>query len=379
MTEKQFLHNVIEKDMPDMEKVRRDCLAIGEGNANPGWNQKKLPVRKLAAAACIVAALCVGSGINYAATGTTPLELFHHIFKDSDAEVGVQITESFNTEKQVIISRELNIQYILQSYWYDRESGTLLTQTEVSTLDGSPLVSWEDIYANGDGVNDDISQWYKDAKDLQSKFEAGEEYAFSIYENAVNTYMEDNLIVMEENYYSAVGTGEQSVESDSAVRFYTIWYNIHDAKGELYDEIVLRPQFACDDPDAKFVLSDTGSMNEREIDISAIPNCIDAQLTGAYMTFSFESAASDPTKDCVQQLEITMKDGTVFRGRGSSSRADEELGYEEAAEQNICYIPMNWTVNSNDGTKYISAAFDQFIDVDNIVSVVINGQECLTD
>lgn len=81
------------------------------------------------------------------------------------------------------------------------------------------------------------------------------------------------------------------------------------------------------------------------------------------------------TEDIADIFQETYMELFMFLQRKDWSK----INSEEAAEQNICYIPMNWTVKSNDGTKYISAAFDQFIDVDNIVFVVINGHECLTD
>lgn len=382
MTEKKLIHDVIEKEMPDIEAVRRNCLALGK--ATDAARKKKLPAKKWAAVAvCIVAVLCAGNGINYASTGVSPLELFQGIFKDSDPVTGTQITENMNMKEQVITSREWNLKYTLQSYWYDQETGTLLTQTEVSTLDGSPLVSWEDIFANGDGVNQDISQWYKDAAELQREFEAGEEDAVGIYENAVDTYMEENSLFMDEGYTIAVGSQERSVEG-AAVRYYSIWYNIHDKNGKIADKIVLRPLFACDDANAKFVITDTGSMRERKIDIEEIPYCTNVRLTGAYMAFTLEPEDSGTMINGVGQLEITMKDGTILRGNGNFRRPDEtdqnkDTAKESAAEQNICNMEMSMMVDDNTGTRYILAAFHQFIDVDDIVSVTIEGRECLPD
>lgn len=407
MTEKEFLRKVIEKDMPDVERVRQNCLHQStkkKRGAGTAWRY-----RLAMTIVCVIAAISVGTGVCYAATGDSPIKLFSALFGDSDSSAVAQVSESF-VEPNAVLEFD-NKEFILEKYFFDQEQGIIFAEMTLRTTDGSPVISWDDAYFeaafSGWPVEADTAEEWeklcqKDEEQYQRYKDVCEEaieidylnlyWPLKDFEGNTSVEMEEpgiyhiNAICTEEE--PGGGQNEESNEKDPDI---SVIYEDQEVLDAQKDSVLLVRY--CFETVGKIPMGNTGTMNQRSVDASKIANCTEVNLTGAFMQIYYDGKGIEKPAEYknlpFDKIEITMKDGYVYQwdkatwtfyddvvpGTERILTEEEEQMLED--EPGITKIRNGGTRSNRDSICIFSFDFPDFLNVEDIVSVNVDGVECL--
>ena len=119
--------------------------------------KKKITSQVAAAIICLVLAGGAGTGICYAQTGTDPIHFFAMMFQHASMEAVYQVADGFVESDQSLTDG--NVRVTLDSYFYDKEKGIIISNVTFSTIDGSDFYTKDemDAYrAKGEDTDDEI-------------------------------------------------------------------------------------------------------------------------------------------------------------------------------------------------------------------------------
>lgn len=387
MTEKEFLRKVMEKDMPDVERVRQNCLHQGMKKKRSAGITRRY--RLAMTIVCVIAAISVGTGVCYAATGNSPIRLFSALFRDSDSNAVKQISGSF-VEPNAVLEFD-NKEFILEKYFFDQEQGIIFAEMTLGTTDGSPVISWDDAYSEailyGWSVEADTAgEWEKLCQQ--------DEEQYQIYKNVCEEAMDNlNLYWPLKDY-----TGNISLEMENVGTYhiYAICTEEEVTGGsgaELNEKdsaLLVKYNF---ETVGKIPMENTGTLNQRNVDVSKITNCSKANLTGAFMQIYYDNKDIDNPAGYknlpFDKIEIIMKDGYVYQWDKAIWIYNDDVipGTEKILtegevqmledEPGITKIRSGGIRSDANGKCVFIFEFPEFLNVDDIVSVNVDGIECL--
>lgn len=403
MTEKEFLRKIIEKDMPDMEQVRQNCLE--QGIKQKRSRKAALRYSLAMAAVCVIAVISVGTGVCYAATGESPIRLFSELFRASDEDAVAQISESF-AEPNAVIEFD-NKEFTLDKYFFDKEQGIIFAEMILRTTDGTPVISWDDEYFKEMyyGFPNEV----RTEEEKEAFFQENEE-AFGAYKEACETAIGSEYLGLywplenaganisvdmedEETYHLYGIFVEEDLqkyeesESDTGSTYIAVDQKLLDTK----KDSVLRVTYG-DEIVGEISMENTGTIKYCKIDAEKIRNCTEVSLTGAYMQIYYENEEeilSDSEDFLVDRIDVTMSDGHIYRWNaaawdfdsGVTSGTGRILTQEEAQlledEPGITKIHVCSSLRMENGKGVFDCYFPEFLNVDDIVSVEVDGVECL--
>ena len=284
--------------------------------------------RKLQAAAVVAAILTVVlslNGICYAQTGKNVVEMFTTLFANENMEEMAELMDGARESGEFVVYE--NLKFTLECYWYDQENGEAIYTMRIDSLDGSPL---------------DIEKINQD------------------------------YIIMDGSCY---------VEG------------VLDQSGNPVDKINIEVCHYEDDCPAigSFTLEPTGKMKARYVDFSFLKECSSkAKITGTGWTVKFDRKWRE-YEEPFDTMDIVMKDGTVYRSgfhpkpqvlpiynAEGEVLNEEELEGEPRKEQLIYCGYSSYNDNfqgQEDGWSVYHASFRNYIDVDDIETVYMDGVE----
>lgn len=407
MTEKEFLRKVIEKDMPDVELVRRNCLhqsAKKKRSVGITWRY-----RLAMTIVCAIAVISVGTGVCYAATGDSPIRLFSALFRDSDSSAVAQVSESF-VEPDAVLEFD-NREFILEKYFFDQGQGIIFAEMTLRTTDGSPVISWEDAYfeavSNGQLVEADTAEeWEKLCQKDEEQYQIYKDACATTVETdylnlywPLNDFKGNTSVEMEDPgiyHIRAIcteeepggGENEESNDRDSDISAIYTDQEVLDAK----KDSVLLVRY-CFETVGRIPMENTGTMKQSNVDASKIANCTEVSLTGVFMQIYYDGKEIEKPEEYKNlpfgRIEITMKDGHVYEwdkaiwtfhddvvpGTERILTEEEEQMLED--EPGVTKIRKGGTRSDRNGACVFSFDFPDFLNVEDIVSVTVDGVECL--
>lgn len=394
MTEKKFLQEVMKKSMPDKEQIRRNCLQQeSKRGMKIGWGR-----RLTTAAACVMAVVFVGTGVCYAATGESPIRLFRALFNSSDSHAVAQMEEGF-VESNTVFEFD-NLQFTFEHYFFDEGQGVILAEMMLETKDGSPIISWEEAYeeAQNDGevsvVASSAEQWKKVCRE--------DEEQYQIYSDICESLLTENIL-LEWPLDGATSMYSVQIEDEGRWRIYelvvenAINEQESDVNTDTDQDLTEKKQSSLmrivyqDKIVGEVSMGNTGTLRSRGVDERKILNCTKISLTGAYMQMRFHNDSDNSDSSDFEipfdKFEITMKDGYIYQWADNAWVFDQEPGTERILteaeekaledEKGVTKI-RNYGISYNvQGNSVVLFHFPEFINVDDIVSVTIDGVECL--
>lgn len=377
MNEKEFLHEVMKKDMPDFEQVRKNCL-------NQRRKISRIAVWKQGLAIAVISVIIVcaaGTGISYATTGENPVKLFQILFNDSNDSAVSEIEDDFVEINETIEAG--NMQYTLERYFFDKEQGIILAEEKIETTDNSPLISWEEAYAEVKGLTEAASaeEWKQICTENEEEYKCYKE----ICENLVS----DKISEIELKWPLYDYSGNNSIEMvDQGTYLIFVFLNEWNYEEEVTDQnlknrvensvlqIIYQKKIK-----KEIKLKDTGKLKSRDADESKVSDCRNIVLKGNCLQFAFSSETKElPFK----HLCITMKDGSIYAWNDISWVDIGEVGRalskeeEKAMENN--YINISGISSALRQDQWMTRFwFEDYINVDDVVSLTIDGTELLED
>lgn len=324
--------------------------------------KKKITSQVAAAIICLVLAGGAGTGICYAQTGTDPIHFFAMMFQHASVEAVYQVADGFVDSDQSLTDG--NVRIILDSYLYDKEKGIIISNVTFSTIDGSDFYTKDemDAYrAKGEDTDDEI---------LRSMI--------------VGDFGVDSG--------SSANTGNDviMIENGHTFHYYAIITDMNGRKNAS-DQLVIRGNNKTGVL-GTFKLEPTGDIKVVDLNVEKNTACDTVQITGGYLKICWNTDATDDVStDSLEPLpfskvEVTMKDGMIYRYQkpdsawmkdGEHTMEKEEQAYY-AEEEGVTKIFSGSIMIDNDNNQSDwLMRFPDFINVDDIVSVTLDGQEIM--
>ena len=317
--------------------------------------KKKIMSQVAAAIICLVLAGGAGTGICYARTGTDPIHFFAMMFQHASVKAVEQLADGFTESDQVLMDG--NVRVTLDSYLYDKEKGIIILNVTFATIDGS------DFYT----------------KDEMDAYRAkGEDTG------------ETDDEILKSMFVWDFGVDSASSANGHTFHYYEIITDLNGRKND-FDQLVIRGNNEAG-VIGVFKLEPTGTIKAIDLNVENIAAYDTAQITGGYLKLCRNTdVMMDETTDPSEQLpfskvEVTLKDGTIYRyqkpdsawtKKGDHTMDQEEQAYyaEEGGVKKIFggSIMMD---NDNNQSDWLMR-FPDFINVEDIVSVTLDGQEVL--
>jgi hypothetical protein len=305
---------------------------------------------------CIIAVLSVGTSVCYAASGQGPIQLLQALFEKSDGVAVAQIEDGF-VESGESVAFE-NMKLTLDQYFFDEEEGVILAEMTLQTTDQTPIISWEDAYQEAEKS----AEFASEEVDTSQKWEAicrEDQEQFQIYreicENLWST--SDSNISLSWPLGDGAGPLEVTMEDETTYHLYQIF--IGNKNTEITTPSVLKISYK-NEVVGNITLEDTGTMRTRNVDPSVIAGCTNMSLTGAYLQLWLDNSVygAEGFAQPFENIEITMNNGESYSWADAKDTCIFQYG-EDMAIMNM--------------------SFPSFVNVDDIVSVRVDGVECLTD
>lgn len=352
----------------DDETGKKLLLQAGEKNRT---FRKKNCARAAAIVFCIIIAGGVGTAFSYAQTGMSPVKLFASMFDRHSQNAVSQMENGFVISGQTIVSG--NVQVTLNDYFYDEEHQIILAEVTVSTIDQTDFYSEEEIQTNMDEETKELSE---------------EEF---------NLDYKNTIISMFESDYSMTGNvdGEGPVHTEMENGHTFHQYSI--IRGKDYSNETMGALICMwhGESMGDFFIEDSGQMRFCPLDASNISHCQRAEICGAYLNIvMLQMPAEDMKQNSIENsipfeiMQITMSDGHIYQWEKEKTDwnnaeyghmlTPEELAYWEE-EDGIKKIFGGITVveNYDELSREITIDFPDFLNVDDITSVTLNGVEVL--
>ena len=292
--------------------------------------KKKITSQVAAAIICLVLAGGAGTGICYAQTGTDPIHFFAMMFQHASVEAVYQVADGFVDSDQSLTDG--NVRIILDAY-----------------------------RAKGEDTDDEI---------LRSMI--------------VGDFGVDSG--------SSANTGNDAImiENGHTFHYYAIITDMNGRKNAS-DQLVIRGNNKTGVL-GTFKLEPTGDIKVVDLNVEKNTACDTVQITGGYLKICWNTDATDDVStDSLEPLpfskvEVTMKDGMIYRYQkpdsawmkdGEHTMEKEEQAYY-AEEEGVTKIFSGSIMIDNDNNQSDwLMRFPDFINVDDIVSVTLDGQEIM--
>ena len=338
---------------------------VSSANVKRLRRKKKITSQVAAAIICLVLAGGAGTGICYAQTGTDPIHFFAMMFQHASMEAVYQVSDGFVESDQNLTDG--NVQVTLDSYLYDKEKGIIISNVTFATIDGS------DFYT----------------KDKMDAYRAkGEDTGET--ENEILKSMLVGDFGVASGSSANTGTDMIVIENGHTFHYYAIITDMNGRKNAS-DQLVIRGNNKTGVL-GTFKLEPTGKIKEVDLNVKRIAACDTVQITGGYLKICWNTdTADDVSTDPLEQLpfsevEVTMKDGMIYRYQkpdpawakdGEHIMEKEEQEYY-AEEESVTKIFSGSIMMDNDNNQSDwLMRFPDFINVDDIVSVTLDGQEIM--
>ena len=277
-------------------------------------------------------------------------------------EAVYQVADGFVESDQSLTDG--NVRVTLDSYFYDKEKGIIISNVTFSTIDGSDFYTKDemDAYrAKGEDTDDEI---------LRSMI--------------VGDFGVDSG--------SSANTGNDAImiENGHTFHYYAIITDMNGGKNAS-DQLVIRGNNKTGVL-GTFKLEPTGDIKVVDLNVEKNMACDTVQITGGYLKICWNTDATDDVStESLEQLpfskvEVTMKDGMIYRYQKPDSAwmkdGDHTMDKEEqvyyAEEEGITKIFSGSIMMDNDNNQSDwLMKFPDFINVDDIVSVTLDGQEIM--
>lgn len=288
---------------------------------------------QIAVFAGILIAAVSANGICFASTGQNVWDLFNAVYQSAVDEDVTAIGEEFRECGESVTDG--NLKFTLESYWYDKESVEAYLAVRIDSLDGSKL----------------------DAKSA------------------------DGYFVLPETGGCAGSTVSDPVISEDGKSVWT-YHHIscaYDIDGKTYD--TLRIKFTGNSEErneswefGSFVLEPTGTMRVREIDCQALEGCSKASLSGTGVKLFYNKSKEECREP--ERIETRLADGTVY---WLDLRPVPDYGMrltEELPEHVVTVTGGSIDMREfEEGVVVYFMDFKDFIDIDSVEAVSVNGVE----
>lgn len=384
MTEKEFLKAVMEMDMPDTEQVRQICLKQAkkqEANVKKIWRQ-----RLATAIVSVLVLISAGSGICYAATGEGPVRLFRALFEQSDSEAVAQIENAF-AEPDTVLSFD-NMEFTIERYFFDKEQGVIFGEMTLQTVDGSPVISFEEAYAKAQKYGFPIEgntadEWKKLCQEDPEQYQEYKyicEFILDTDEFSMLWPLDDyggNTVVEMENdhlfhFYAVLG--EESLDTEEKDFGVNIIYKDQDVKEKSVLRVKYQNETVGDIP-----MENTGTLKWCDVDEAKIADCTKVKLSGAFIQIYYEGNSAKISDIPFDKIEVTMKDGNIYRWEKGywDFSDDQEKLYPTDEKEYVSQCLNGGITYHGEGNVVFSCSFMDFLNTDNIISVAVDDVECL--
>lgn len=327
--------------------------------------KKKITSQVAAAIICLVLAGGAGTGICYAQTGTDPIHFFAMLFQHASVEAVNQVADGFVESDQSLTDG--NVQVTLDSYLYDKEKGIIISNVTFTTIDGSDFYTQDELdayRAKGEdkGETDD---------EILKSMLVGD---FGVASASSASTANDSIVI----------------ENGHTFHYYAIITDMNGRKNAS-NQLVIHGNNKTG-VIGTFKLETTGNIKIVDLNVERIATFDTAQITSGYMKICWNTeTTNDTSTDLLEQLpfskvEITMKDGMIYRYQkpdpawekmGDHTMDKEEQAYY-AEEEGVTKIFSGSMMLDNDNNQSDwLMRFPDFINVDDIVSVTLDGQEVM--
>lgn len=359
---------------------------------------QKLRARAIATFAGIMVVFLSANGICFAQTGMNLWDLVHSFYgEESNPDVAENVVKMFRQSGESIVDEELGVRFTLESYFYDSVNGEALASFRMDSLDETP-------------IEDKQEDWFIDW--LGRDFQIGDRGAIgqvttsdpviSKDKKSMQVYYSASLMELSEQKPDENETAKLSIQTlesrEEGERQETHWKNA-----------------------GQFLLEPTGRLDNLVLDERAIESCQKVLLTPSsfylfldkqldYSTFD-KNLIPDNIKDELDEnnlihpfsyVELKMKDGSS-RYLASDGKNIEYI-WDENSEKPVAYkltgpefgeegkvIPADLVLcdflchgGGFDGYSesgyhsFFSGYFKNFIDVNEVAAVYIDGVEIPT-
>lgn len=322
-------------------------------------------------AAAIAGILLISLGANgicYAQTGKNVLEMFAALYNtdniDTSSENYTAIAEGAKESGESISNQ--NTRFTLEYYFYDNKNGESFFAMRTDSLDGTPL-DMENVFAHYSiGVE-------------------GGSGSSSVWSEPVYNESNNSALV----YYHTMLDADESGTFPKHLDL-TVTHVVGDDSQEIEYDVSYETKDI-----GTIIMMPTGEMKARYVDCSALTYCTSkARITGGGISLTFDDMYSymdrlpfveiemaDGTAYWIGEKPLSTKKGPVYDANGKLKNP-EDFTPEEAEElstytspqerklpENVQKIAGNYGFSDNN----YSANFNNFINVDDVVAVYIDG------
>lgn len=385
---KKAMENVILSDEMGMK-------LLNQAEERASQKRRRLGQRLAAAILSIAILGALGTGACYASTGQSPISLFENLFTNNNEEAVQKTSDQFVESNETIYFEDLNLNITLEKYVFNREQGVMFCQLKVCAADGSYLVDWDDLYqylkSSGNGEN------YRSADALQADCTKNPEKMY-FYRDMCENLLEDRLAFSPSSseFDYALGAYTCSVKNEYTAYLYKMLCaadtsditsnTVSDAdsdadsdiklpikdNGDIYSTQLSTPPSII----GEFTLKETGQLDIRTLDCSSIPYCKHAEISGGFIRLNFDAAQKDQwekNKYPITTLIIKLKDGTQYI---YDDAYDDEIITEQIQKNENLVLIDNMGFITTPHIKNAYSSFPDYLDLDDIDSILINGREC---
>ena len=326
---------------------------------------KQWKVKAAAAVAGIFIFVLGANGICFAKTGMNVWDLFQSLYHESDNKETQAIAETFRESGESFVDEMLQVKFTLEYYWYDNENGGLYFSMRADSLDGSPMTEKKDRW--------DVMA---DAMTFQNGGSGSSKSSEPVYND----------------------------DQSSMWKYYAVSFMSPDKEAEFYDKATIEVYGADGDPADEstqwtksntFEVEATGQMKYLTLDESRIDCCTRAEVSGAQIFFFFDkniNLEDEDEESPFTYVELKMADGTSyyvmnFGANDIEAITDENTGETTAFKVGETKIPQERVLsnfacggggNGETESGYLygyHATFDSFLDIDELKSVWVDGEE----
>lgn len=324
----------------------------------------------LSAAAGIALAICVGSGIGYAATGQTPARFLTSFFQKEGEHAGQDISAGFTTVNETFLDR--GIQYTAEQYFYDAKDGTAFVQIHIRPVKEQPFLSWKTAYQYG-------CEKYQ----LQDSFDGVEEWRqmcqmdkaqMDIYKEIVQEkHIFGDFIIADSKNAGTLVRGDSTLEfvNDREAYLYLNFEKIDMKSGQI--------QIAYQNPENETVWTSekwnaSGEIASYEVELPKKKSNMQMSVNGYSISVAVDQSVFDaPDIWPFQKLELTMKDGTVYYFSNKQKTSD--------VSENRHLLSYYSQVDIVKDKTFLRFWFENgyqrvCIDMDAVKSLKMDGQTC---
>lgn len=371
---KKAMKNVILSEGTGMELLQQ---AAEQANSRGRWLRKKVT-----AAILSVAVLgTLGTGVCYASTGQSPVSLFENLFINNNQEAVQKAANQFAESNETISYNDMDI--TLEWYVFNKEQGVILSQVKVSS--DSVLLDWEELYEYT--KDSGLEPPYQNAEEWKTACQKDpEEMAF--YKYVCELMLEDRISIGIPAKDEWWGHETWHMEDEHTAYAYTMINAMNTADADFTDTVHLKIEDIANidvkNPEdrilemGEFVLKEAGKLDIRTLDCLSIPYCQSGEISGGHLMLNFNTADQDKwglNGWPITTLTVKLKNGTQYVYDQKDYDISDETTMIEKENENIFMFSSVKYANSPH-VQNLHASFPDFLDLNEIESISVDGNEC---